>query len=591
MNYREIPKLFANRISKIPKHFLISFSAVVVVVIIVAVFAMTAPQETPIDTEKSSDISETYHENSFPSESSKDEDETKMSDETSLPTKTPVSTPSEDTTIPSFESPTESSETSLELKLKEISEVFVNVKDFGARGDGKSDDSSAIKNAIESIRDTGGAVYLPAGMYKMSQGVLVPLGVAIIGEKPSTVSKWHEINVNSVPGANEAAGNSWISDSNFKGTWVMPTHGKGDVNSSPTFRLQGNTTVENIGFVYPDQAPVTSQVSEYPAAIAIITTPRIRFTRDGVRIANINILNAYVGIAIMQEQDFNNYYVGTSDTRDVISTGRMTVHNITGSPLWKGIYIKGILDTVDIDKVHFGLSNYNRTFAQYRHDNCVDIEVARADGINISNSFSLGASYGVKTTTAFTGSSSIRADSLVIKGRIPVSLVTGLYKFNNVDLTMVNYGNFSSSSTFRGVEVFQDNRCVHQPFYLFSNMTVTNSVKSTNVSNIGMHIKLGKRGNVSVNESEFNDANPTDSEPVILFEKNDASPISVMFNDTVFNNSASSGLLAEMVNINSGAMQFNNCAIEDNLYESLPSNHNIWFADSRLKSGATLNIN
>ena len=426
----------------------------------------------------------------------------------------------------------------------------------------------------------------------MSKGILVPMGVSIVGDAPSTVSKWHDIKVSSAPGAAESSGNSWITSSNFRGTWIMPDHGKGNVNSAPTFRLQGNTTVENLGFVYPGQAPVTSNVSQYPPAIALITTPQFRYTRDGVRIANINLLNAYVGIAIMQSQDLNNFYVGTNDTQNgIISTGRMTVHDIKGSPLWKGIYIKGILDTVDIQRIGFGLSNYNQTFARFRHDNCVDIEVARADGINISNSFSLGASYGIKTTTAFTGASSIRANDLVIRGRVPVSLVSGMYKFNNADLTMVNYGGFSTSDTFRGIEVFQDNRCVHQPFYLFNDITVTNLIKSTSLSDIGMHIKLGKSGNVSVTGSEFIDANPNTSEPVILFEKNDGSSISTMFNNTSFKNSASSGLLAKVVNINNGSLQFSNCTIVDNLYISIPSGNNIWFADSKLTSGTVLNVN
>lgn len=609
MSIKNIAGRFKEKISTNPKYLIIIGVALLIILSVIITLVILNPfQDTPDSSSDSSgtsgisdsigDSSGEFSESDNSSDESENSSDSSVSGGTSSQDDSSIGSSSGETSSQVQSTPTNGATNpptptlSGTPNLKELSQIWINVRNFGAKGDGVTDDAPAIEAAIASIKEKGGTVYLPSGNYKMSKGILVPIGVSIVGVKPSTTSKWRNITSGSTPGSAESAGNSWISSSNFRGTWIMPDHGRGNVNSAPTFRLQGNTTVENLGFVYPGQAPVTSNVTQYPPAIAVITTPQFRFTRDGVRIANINLLNPYVGIAIMQGQDFNNYHVGSSDTQNgLISTGRMTVHDITGSPLWKGIYIKGILDTIDIQRAGFGLSNFNREFAQFRHDNCVDIEVARADGINISDSFSLGASYGVKTTTAYSGASSIRANNLTIKGRIPVSLVTGLYKFNDVELTMVNYGSFSTSDTFRGMEVFQDNRCVHQPFYLFSNMTVVNSIKSTSLSDISMHIKLGKSGNVSVTNSRFVDANPDTSEPVILFEKNDGSSISAMFNNTVFQNSASSGLLARVVSINNGSLQFNNCTIADNLYGAMPSGNNVWFADSKLTSGTVLNIN
>lgn len=45
---------------------------------------------------------------------------------------------------------------------------MVNVKDFCAFGNGSADDTAAIQAAIDSIRDTGGVVYFPAGTYMIS---------------------------------------------------------------------------------------------------------------------------------------------------------------------------------------------------------------------------------------------------------------------------------------------------------------------------------------------------------------------------------------------------------------------------------------
>jgi hypothetical protein len=48
----------------------------------------------------------------------------------------------------------------------------VNVKDFGAVGDGVTDDTAAIQAAADKVRDNGGGVlYIPAGEYKQNGGV------------------------------------------------------------------------------------------------------------------------------------------------------------------------------------------------------------------------------------------------------------------------------------------------------------------------------------------------------------------------------------------------------------------------------------
>jgi polygalacturonase len=41
----------------------------------------------------------------------------------------------------------------------------VNVKDTGAKGDGKADDTAAIQKAIYGVAGTGGTVYVPNGVY------------------------------------------------------------------------------------------------------------------------------------------------------------------------------------------------------------------------------------------------------------------------------------------------------------------------------------------------------------------------------------------------------------------------------------------
>lgn len=49
-----------------------------------------------------------------------------------------------------------------------IDGIFVNVQDFGAIGDGITDDRQAIENAINSLATTGGTVYFPMGTYLLN---------------------------------------------------------------------------------------------------------------------------------------------------------------------------------------------------------------------------------------------------------------------------------------------------------------------------------------------------------------------------------------------------------------------------------------
>lgn len=58
--------------------------------------------------------------------------------------------------------------------LKWINGYYVaNVKDFGALGDNSNDDKTAIQNAINSLGVTGGTVYLPPGVYRVSAALQV----------------------------------------------------------------------------------------------------------------------------------------------------------------------------------------------------------------------------------------------------------------------------------------------------------------------------------------------------------------------------------------------------------------------------------
>ena len=55
------------------------------------------------------------------------------------------------------------------IKTEKYSTPFINVKDYGAVGDGKHDDTKAIKKALEA----GDDIYFPKGTYLISDSIVV----------------------------------------------------------------------------------------------------------------------------------------------------------------------------------------------------------------------------------------------------------------------------------------------------------------------------------------------------------------------------------------------------------------------------------
>lgn len=69
-------------------------------------------------------------------------------------------------------------QTALNLKLDKSSAFWVNVKDYGAAGDGVTDDTAAIQAAINGVPARGGTLYFPGGKYNISSPIVIGTGDA-----------------------------------------------------------------------------------------------------------------------------------------------------------------------------------------------------------------------------------------------------------------------------------------------------------------------------------------------------------------------------------------------------------------------------
>ena len=70
----------------------------------------------------------------------------------------------------------------ISVSFREVAYQNVSVKDFGARGDGVSDDTSQFQSAIDFVAGNGGGVVnVPVGVYIVSH-LMVDGNVFIVGE-------------------------------------------------------------------------------------------------------------------------------------------------------------------------------------------------------------------------------------------------------------------------------------------------------------------------------------------------------------------------------------------------------------------------
>lgn len=81
---------------------------------------------------------------------------------------------------------------------------WVNVRDLGAKGDGKTDDTAAIQKALDGVGN-GSTVYLPPGTYRVTKTLTLTgplIGVLVVGHGRDTKLVW----------GGERGGRLWLDD-------------------------------------------------------------------------------------------------------------------------------------------------------------------------------------------------------------------------------------------------------------------------------------------------------------------------------------------------------------------------------------------
>jgi hypothetical protein len=118
----------------------------------------------------------------------------------------------------------------------------VNVKDYGATGNGTTDDTPYIQNAINAATASGAGVFFPAGTYLHNSGLTFS-GLAVTGVGPSSILLAGTANSITLTGSGPSIQNMQISTQGLSGPGVNIY-----VVNATSFTVANDTITQGSGF-------------------------------------------------------------------------------------------------------------------------------------------------------------------------------------------------------------------------------------------------------------------------------------------------------------------------------------------------------
>ena len=231
------------------------------------------------------------------------------------------------------------------------------VTDYGAKADGKSDDTAAFQKALDAAAKASGAiVYAPRGNYLFSGHLQVPSGVALKGV-------WE-----SVP-SHVGIRNAGLPKPTDDGTTFLVTEHRGNEAGPAFITLNHNSTLKGVVIYYPEQNPA-EEPQPYPWAIAL--------RGKNPAVLAVEMLNPYNGI-------------------DATHNERHLIRDVQGQPLRRGILVDDIYDIGRIENVHFNpwWSMQPKLF-QWQQKEGEAFIFGRSDWQYVFNTFCFGYKVGYK---------------------------------------------------------------------------------------------------------------------------------------------------------------------------------------------------
>jgi membrane associated rhomboid family serine protease len=240
----------------------------------------------------------------------------------------------------------------------------LSVHQYGAKGDGVTDDTGAFQQALDAAaRAGGGIVHAPRGVYRFAGHLNVPNNVTLKG-------LWE-----SVP-AHNGLRDRGLPKPTDDGTTFLATESP-DKEDGPAFiTLNTNSTLKGVVIYYPDQHENDVPAS-YPWAIAM--------RGKNPAVLDVELLNPYNGIDATQNE-------------------RHLIRNVHGQPLRRGILVDAIYDIGRIENVHFNpWWSVQPKLAEWQRTHGEAFVFGRSDWQYVLNTFCFGYNVGYKFIQSDTG--------------------------------------------------------------------------------------------------------------------------------------------------------------------------------------------
>jgi hypothetical protein len=244
------------------------------------------------------------------------------------------------------------------LNPKELVVAAATPQEFGAVGDGKTDDTAAFQQAIDKVYHEGGSgggvVFVPAGNYAFYKNLNIPTGVTLHGD-------W----------ADWTKGNGGIVGTTFE------VYASDTADGTPFLTVGDSAALRDVNIWYPSQS--ASSIQPYPFTLKVGT--------DSV-VQNVVLVNSYQGIT-------------SKSAKHILSS-------VIGTPLFMGIKIDSVADIVHSEDIRFAPDIWTKSRlpnapaangpqADWMRANGTGMLLKRVDGqLNIDTNIS-GYKVGIET--------------------------------------------------------------------------------------------------------------------------------------------------------------------------------------------------
>jgi autotransporter-associated beta strand protein len=251
------------------------------------------------------------------------------------------------------------------LNTNEIVVAIATPQQYGAVGDGVTDDSTAFQAAMNAAYNSGGSgggvVFVPAGNYAFYNNLTIPTGVTLHGD-------WQDWTRSGGP---------------LVGTTFKVYVGAGQTNGASFITMNHSTALRDVNIWYPNQS--AANITAYPFSVNV--------GADSV-VANVALVNSYQGV------------VSTAD-KNILRT-------LVGSPLRMGVQKNQIFDVSHSEDVRFspdiwpmaGLTNSpvsGGAHAAWMRANGEGMRLLRVDGEMCYDTFISGYNIGIEIVSETNG--------------------------------------------------------------------------------------------------------------------------------------------------------------------------------------------